>query len=151
MVKSNWCILSEKLTHQDVVDLDECPEDQGGYFIVNGSEKVVVGQEKLAQNDVFFFRTKFETEPWVAEVRSRVNLSGSNPYKFTLSIKVERSVPRVYAYMTYTKKAIPLFLVLKALGMLSDIDIIESIFGHVTSVVPDHRRPRGQVRLRGNS
>ena len=88
-----------------------------------------MGQEKLAQNDVFFFRSKFETEPWIAEVRSRVNLPGSNTYKFTLSIKLERSVPRVYAYMTYTKKPIPLFLILKALGMFSDIDIIESIFG----------------------
>jgi len=88
MVRSNWCILGEKLMDEDIIGLDECPSDQGGYFIVNGSEKVIVGQEKLAQNEIFLFRTKFETEPWLAEVRSRANAPGSNIYKFTLSIKI---------------------------------------------------------------
>ena len=43
MVRSQWCRLSEN-TEEERVRMGECPYDQGGYFIVRGSEKVVVGQ-----------------------------------------------------------------------------------------------------------
>lgn len=45
--------------------MGECPYDQGGYFIVRGSEKVVVGQERMAYNFVYTFKNKIENEPWV--------------------------------------------------------------------------------------
>ncbi len=44
MVCSKWCRLAECIEDRERIDLDECTFDQGGYFIVNGSEKVVVGQ-----------------------------------------------------------------------------------------------------------
>ena len=40
--------------------MNECTHDEGGYFIVNGQEKVVVGQERMAHNQVMFFQTKSE-------------------------------------------------------------------------------------------
>lgn len=43
MIKSKWCRLNS-CDKEQIVAFDECPYDQGGYFIVNGSEKVVVGQ-----------------------------------------------------------------------------------------------------------
>ena len=33
---------------------DECKYDMGGYFIVNGNEKVIVGQEKMTENKACF-------------------------------------------------------------------------------------------------
>ena len=57
MVQSKWCSLSKK-SQEERVDLGECPYDQGGYFIVRGSEKVVVAQERMAFNFVYTFKTK---------------------------------------------------------------------------------------------
>ena len=42
MVLSKWCSLSKKTSERQRVELGECPHDQGGYFIIRGSEKVVV-------------------------------------------------------------------------------------------------------------
>lgn len=39
MLRSTYCILSG-LSDRDLTELNECPLDPGGYFVVNGSEKV---------------------------------------------------------------------------------------------------------------
>ena len=39
MLRSTYCILSES-NDRELTDLGECPYDQGGYFVINGSEKV---------------------------------------------------------------------------------------------------------------
>lgn len=41
MLRSTYCLLSG-LTDRDLCELNECPLDPGGYFIINGSEKVSV-------------------------------------------------------------------------------------------------------------
>jgi DNA-directed RNA polymerase II subunit RPB2 len=40
------------LTDRDLTELNECPLDPGGYFVINGSEKVLIAQEKMADNMV---------------------------------------------------------------------------------------------------
>jgi DNA-directed RNA polymerase II subunit RPB2 len=51
MLRSSCCIL-HGLTEKDILMIGECPYDQGGYFIVTGSEKVIVAQERMASNHV---------------------------------------------------------------------------------------------------
>ena len=51
MVGSNFCLLNNKTQKRD----DECKYDLGGYFIINGNEKVIVCQEKIAENRVYVF------------------------------------------------------------------------------------------------
>jgi len=51
MVKSDLCLLS-KHTPEELVLIGEDPDEVGGYFIVNGSERVVVSLEDLAPNRV---------------------------------------------------------------------------------------------------
>ena len=41
MVRSDFCILHNK-DSQERIHLGECEYDQGGYFVINGSEKVIV-------------------------------------------------------------------------------------------------------------
>ena len=41
MLRSTYCLLSG-LTDRDLHEVNECPLDPGGYFIINGSEKVSV-------------------------------------------------------------------------------------------------------------
>jgi len=41
MLRSTYCLLNG-LTDRDLTELNECPLDPGGYFIINGSEKVKI-------------------------------------------------------------------------------------------------------------
>ena len=51
MVKSDLCQLC-KMTKEQLVDVGEDPNDPGGYFIINGSERVIVGLEDLSPNKI---------------------------------------------------------------------------------------------------
>lgn len=51
MLRSSRCILSDK-TENDMGRLQECPLDPGGYFVVNGTEKVILVQEQISKNRV---------------------------------------------------------------------------------------------------
>ena len=42
MLRSTFCVLSE-MDDKGLTEVGECQFDQGGYFIINGSEKVRVG------------------------------------------------------------------------------------------------------------
>jgi len=59
MLRSNRCILSRK-TEDEMAESKECPLDPGGYFIVNGTEKVILVQEQISKNRVIVEKgTKF--------------------------------------------------------------------------------------------
>ena len=50
--------------------MNECPLDPGGYFIINGSEKVLIAQEKMAANTVYVFSMKESKYQYKTEIRS---------------------------------------------------------------------------------
>lgn len=51
MLRSDKCVLSQA-SDKDMAQLQECPLDPGGYFIVNGTEKVILVQEQLSKNRI---------------------------------------------------------------------------------------------------
>ena len=55
MLRSAYCMLAE-CSEKDLAELGECPYDQGGYFIINGSEKVLVALGRVAN---LRFRRRF--------------------------------------------------------------------------------------------
>ena len=55
MVRSKFCALNEK-NDPARVDVKECVFDEGGYFIIGGGEKVLVAQERMANNFVYVFK-----------------------------------------------------------------------------------------------
>jgi DNA-directed RNA polymerase III subunit RPC2 len=57
MLRSNRCILNGKDAAQ-MAKLQECPMDPGGYFIVRGTEKVILIQEQLSKNRIIIDRDK---------------------------------------------------------------------------------------------
>ena len=57
MLRSRFCVLADK-SDKELCELGECIYDQGGYFVINGSEKVVVAQERMSNNHVYCFRKK---------------------------------------------------------------------------------------------
>lgn len=125
MLRSSCCIL-HGLTEKDIVQIGECPYDQGGYFIVSGSEKVIVAQERMASNTIHIFR-KTQPAPYThySEIRSVPEKGSRTPSAF--SIKVMRSPRVIRASLPQVKQDIPVAIVYRALGFLSDREII----GHV--------------------
>ena len=51
MLRSSKCVLTNR-SDKEMAQLNECPLDPGGYFIVNGTEKVILVQEQLSKNRV---------------------------------------------------------------------------------------------------
>ncbi|KAJ8563961.1 hypothetical protein ON010_g7387 [Phytophthora cinnamomi] len=72
MLRSQYCVLTHK-TDKELTELNECVYDQGGYFIINGSEKVLIAQERMSNNHVYCFRKNAASKySWVCETRSHV-------------------------------------------------------------------------------
>src|SRR5260370_40451586 len=86
MLRSTFCILSG-LGERELYDLNECPYDSGGYFIINGSEKVLIAQERMATNHVYVF-AKAQPSPinFLAEIRSAVEKGGKTISQFQVKM-----------------------------------------------------------------
>jgi DNA-directed RNA polymerase II subunit RPB2 len=136
MLKSCICVLSQH-KHLDHNVTGECPYDAGGYFIINGSEKTVLGQERAAENKVLCYNvaknnTKFL---YVAEIKSIPDSKCISPKQINMMVATKQNgfghplviqIPRM-------KQPIPLFVVFRALGVLSDREICEYIVYNVTA------------------
>jgi DNA-directed RNA polymerase II subunit RPB2 len=133
MLKSLYCSLSGE-NDMDLCGLGECQYDQGGYFIVDGSEKVIISQEREADNHVFVF-TKPNGSKYshTAEIRSTLNKSNRSVSYICVKL---RSEPRIngdkFGTITLTipkliDPDIPLFVVFKSLGLTTDREILECI------------------------
>lgn len=132
MLRSKFCVL-HGLSEKDLIELGECPYDQGGYFIINGSEKVLIAQERMSTNQVYVFN-KPQPSPvaYVAEIRSaqeRGSRQVSTLLVKMLSKSSERGVAGQYirATLPYIKQDIPIVVVFRALGIVADRDILEHI------------------------
>ena len=66
MKGSKYCLTSNKTYKQNC---DECTFDKGGYFIINGSDKVVISQERMCDNKPLVFKLKDKKHSHIAEVR----------------------------------------------------------------------------------
>jgi len=136
MLKSQICILNQ-YKHFENTQTGECKFDAGGYFIINGSEKTVLGQERAAENRVYCFNiSKNDTKyTWKAEVKSVPDFKCISPKQINMMISSKNNgfgnaicveLPRV-------KQPIPLFVLFRALGLISDKEICEKILLDITN------------------
>ncbi len=132
MLQSKYCILSEQ-TNKTRSEMGEGEYDDGGYFIVNGSEKVIVCFEKKCENKIYVFpqsKGPSTTYSHIAEITSihldkpgypkliQVKLTSKEGNYFGRTIRVQISRVRT---------EIPIGVVFRALGIISDKDIIQTI------------------------
>ena len=129
MLQSNLCIL-RSLAADVRFNMGECKHDYGGYFIIDGKEKAIIPQEKFADN-VLYIRAYKEGELYShsAEIRS-VSEDPSKPIR-TSSVKIVApgatlTNNQIVVAIPNVKKPMPLFIVMRALGVLSDKSIIET-------------------------
>eukprot|EP00041_Stephanoeca_diplocostata_P005102 m.56360 g.56360 ORF g.56360 m.56360 type:complete len:1192 (-) comp15578_c1_seq5:179-3754(-) len=131
MLRSQYCVLHD-FSDSDLMYLNECPHDSGGYFIINGSEKVIIAQEKMAGNTVYVFAKKDPKYLFVGEIRSV--LENSSRPASTLLVKMLRSTNQgrgmgtvLHVTVPYVKQDIPVVVLFRALGFVTDRDILEHI------------------------
>ena len=129
MVNSSICVLNQH-SHINPTAIDECAFDHGGYFIIKGSEKTVLQQERAAQNVVYCYDGKNTAKcSWYAEIKSMPDnkcispkqieveiISRNNGYGYPLKVVI----PRI-------REAIDLFVVFRALGVVSDKQVCQYI------------------------
>ena len=133
MVGSEYCLLKNQ-SHLNPAKVGECAEDMGGYFIVQGGERVCISQERMSENRPFVFRNNRNAtkELEVIEVKSigpdNDQVPKSNSVRMMYHPKnaqillLRTTLPRM-------KAPIPLFIVFKALGVASDREVVRLILG----------------------
>jgi DNA-directed RNA polymerase II subunit RPB2 len=129
MLKSNICILTQ-YKHVDNNYTGECKYDAGGYFIINGSEKIVLGQERIAENKIYVFNTSKNTKySYIAEIKSVPDFKCISPKKITVMISSKDNGFgfSINILLARLKQPIPLFIIFRALGIISDKEICEHI------------------------
>lgn len=119
MLKSKYCHLSS-MNEEELIKAGEDPKDPGGYFIINGTEKVLVKIEDLASNRLMVEKTSTGMSEYEGKIFSERG-SYKIPHLFE---KLKDGL----IYTTFTRvKRIPVVLLIKALGMLKDEEIMKTI------------------------
>lgn len=134
MVKSSICVLTQN-PQLDPTDVGECEFDHGGYFIIKGSEKTVLPQERAAQNSVYCYDGKNASRcSWYAEIKSIPDYKCISPKQIEIEVASKNNgygyplkvvIPRV-------REPIDLFVLFRALGVISDKNICEYIVLNIT-------------------
>ena len=157
MLHSRYCILHNK-PKEFLREAGECPYDNGAYFIVDGSEKVLITRQEQAFNTLYISP---QNDPKVSLYASIECLSAKTRQvkriSFSLMRFVERitkdkkdkdepkaqrltSHPTLQVSLPFVRKPIPLFVIFRALGFQSDEEILHLIF-------PDFTAPDAKLLL----
>jgi DNA-directed RNA polymerase II subunit RPB2 len=134
MVGSSLCLLREQ-KHVHPMDLGECPEDMGGYFIVGGGERTIISQERMSENRPVVFRNnRNPAKEWeVIEVKSIGPMNEQVPKSNSVRIQYHpknQQIMYLRATIPRMKTEIPLFILFRALGVLEDEKIVKMILGN---------------------
>ena len=121
MAKSNACIL-HNLVEPKLIELGEDPRDPGGYFVINGSERVIVGLEDLSYNKII---VDVEETTGALLYKAKV-YSSIVGYRAKLEL-IMRPDGSVVAKIPGSPVDIPLITLVRALGLESDRDIANAV------------------------
>eukprot|EP00960_Hanusia_phi_P053857 762478-Hanusia_phi.AAC.8 len=126
MVGSKACILSILPNIED--EQFECRYDLGGYFIINGNEKVLISQDRIKEIYVLIFKPN-NVDYLHAEIRSTSDIMYLPPKTLSISVSNKPNymgrIIRVNA--SFLKSEVPVVVLFRALGILTDEEIIHHI------------------------
>lgn len=133
MLRSEACNLYG-LDDERRASIGECIYDQGGYFIINGSEKAIIAQERQTTNKVYVFEKKQPSKySWTAEIRSVPDGSSVPAQTLMLCMYAHSSKSQIknkyciWAKLPMLSDEIPVCILFRALGCENDRSIIQHI------------------------
>jgi DNA-directed RNA polymerase II subunit RPB2 len=138
MLHSKGCVLSS-IPQSNLKDFGECPYDQGGYFIIDGKEKVITAQTRQVENKIYIYKCKPEDkEEFRSEIRS-VPEDTLQPARITNVYirRLEKDLKNtnndkenlLFVGIPNIKEQVPIFIIFRALGITADKDILQCIIG----------------------
>jgi DNA-directed RNA polymerase subunit B len=133
MVKSNACILHNMPEHK-LVELAEDPRDPGGYFVINGSERVIVGLEDLSYNKII---VDVEETTGTLLYKAKV-YSSIVGYRAKLEL-IMRPDGSIVAKIPGSPVDVPLITLVRALGLETDRDIANGVSLNI--IIQDELEP----------
>ena len=144
MLQSRYCILNNK-PKEFLREAGECPYDNGGYFIIDGAEKILITRQEQAFNTLYVTP---QTDPKVSVYASISCLSAETRQVKRIAFALMRHVEKenftthatIQVSLPFVRKTIPLFVLFRALGFQSDEEILKMIF-------PDFDSPEAKLLL----
>jgi len=119
MLKSNYCHLN-KLKHGELIEKGEDPDDPGGYFILNGNERVLINVEDLASNKLLISENNVGPSRFTGRLFSEKG-----------ALKIPHTIEQMkdgIIYLSFTTfKRVPIIAVIKSLGLCKDEEIMKLI------------------------
>jgi len=119
MLKSKICPLST-MSREELISIGEDPDDPGGYFIINGTERILVMVEEIAQNRIIVEKVESGGVTEVARIHSEKD-------GYIQRHLLERKTNGIITISFANVEKIPVALFIKALGLESDRDIVNMI------------------------
>lgn len=121
LLMSKVCNLST-LNADQLIEYNECPHDQGGYFIVDGREKVIVSRERVALNQFLFIKGQ-TVDPFLIKAESRcLDMNALFPREMRITMDKHKEI-----YVRMANHNIKIFHLFRLLGIESDREIISFI------------------------
>ena len=144
MLHSRYCILHNK-PKEFLREVGECPYDNGGYFIVDGAEKVLITRQEQAFNTLYITP---QNDPKISVYASIECLSAQTRQVKRVAFAYMRHIEKdkfnshatIQVSIPFVRKPIPLFVLFRALGFQSDEEIVRMIF-------PDFESPEAKLLL----
>lgn len=134
MLRSSFCLLAKCDSDAELNKVGECHVDQGGYFVINGSEKVLLAQERMSSNHVFVFKKAMPSKfSHTAEIRSVADVSNRPATALTVKL-VARGGSKggingqtIVCTLPSIRQDIPIVIVFRALGFQNDHEVMSHI------------------------
>ena len=121
MLKSKLCALSQLLP-EELIEHGEDPNDTGGYFVVNGSERVIVAMEDLAPNRIL---VDIDTRGAAPVYQAKI-FSTTVGFRARIELRM-KSDGTIYVSMPGVPTEIPFVILMRALGLESDKEVAETV------------------------
>ena len=125
MLHSRYCLLRNK-PNLFLQEVGESPYDYGGYFIVDGSEKVLITRQEQAFNTLYV--TKQERDPKVEIFASIQCLNSKTKQVKRVAFAFIRDKNTIEISLPFVRKPVPLFVLFRTFGVQTDEDIMRLIF-----------------------
>ncbi|CAK9302948.1 unnamed protein product [Gordionus sp. m RMFG-2023] len=128
MLKSCICVLTNK-TERELAQMNECPLDPGGYFVVRGCERVILIQEQMAKNRMLVEKLPNKTATKDSNVNNYMCSVASQTHERRTNTSLVAKRGKYYVKHNLLSEDLPIAIVFKAMGFESDYEITRMIIG----------------------
>lgn len=125
LLHSRYCLLHDK-PEAFLQEVGECKYDYGGYFIVEGAEKVLITRQEQAFNTLYI--SNQERDPKIKQYANITCLSPKTRMVKRVAFQLTRMAETIHVTVPFVRKPVPLFILFRAMGVQSDKDIMRLIF-----------------------